>query len=151
MAGKRNRALRYNVNFQLSYKKNSMNKETLLLKFTTALKERVILFFEDKEMYDHKYILNSKITAGSVYEKYPVIDQFQPYNLDKLPLAEIFLGEITDVLVPATGRLATWSSKPMVGKDLNSYTREAYSFSLYVNLAYDKDNELINILSLKVR
>lgn len=128
-----------------------MDKETLLLKFNTALKEQVILFFENKEMYDHMYILNSKITAGSFYEQYPVIDEFKAYNLESLPLAEIFLGEITKVLVPATGSLATWSRKPMVGKDLDSYTRESYTFKLYVNLVYDKDNELINILSLEVK
>ena len=151
LVGQRNRALKYNADFQLSFLEKTMSKERLLQKFTTALKEHVVLFFEHKEMYDHKYILNSKITVGSTFERNPLIHQFQVYNMDKLPLTEIILGEITSVIIPATGRLAVWSSKPKMGKELNSFVSEFYSFSLHVNLTYDKDSESISVSSLDVR
>ncbi|WP_343748012.1 hypothetical protein [Fluviicola sp.] len=128
-----------------------MDKTKLLLEFTTALNEQVVKAFENKEMYDQKYIVNSKITAGSTYERMPVIDQFTVLNAEEIPLTDLILGQNTSMNISATGKLAVCGSKPKTGKELNAVDQKFYSLNMYVELAYDKDKEQINILSLDIR
>jgi len=126
-------------------------QEKMLEKLRTDLQTKVEAYFESIERFGGQYILNSKVTTASAFEKNKFCSEFVVYNLNQLPVAEIMLGNANEISVLADIRVATSSNIPKCGKDLNTWSSSIFGITIDAEVTFNPESKEIEVSRIEVR
>ncbi len=127
------------------------NKEKIVENLRMDLQPMVESYFDSIEKFENQFILNSRITKGSPFEKSTFCSNFTIYNLNEIPITEIILGDCEEIILASDIRIATSGLKPKEGKELNSWSSSIFGITINAEVSFNQETKSIEVLKVKVR
>lgn len=125
--------------------------ERLLFDFESKLRNEITAYFESIETFDNKFILNSSITAGSAFENNMLCSKFRFFDLNDLPVSEIILGGLTEVMILGGVNVATSTRRPNRGSELNLWSLTDFGISIRAKVSFNSELRKIEITEITIR
>lgn len=125
-------------------------QEELLKKLESDLKIEVIKHFESIDKFEDKYILNSKVTKGTSFEKNKFCLGFDLFNLDELQITDIILGDLEEVSVIGDIKIATSNKMPKSGTNIDLWSRSIFGIRINAEVSFNKDEGTIEVSNVTV-
>lgn len=127
------------------------SQEKMIEKLKYDLNVKVEQYFDSIDRFEHEFVLNSKITKDSPFEKNPFCSEFTLYNLDKLPITDVIIGDLKEINVTGNIRIATSSLLPKKGKELNSWSSSIFGISINAKVSFSQETRAIEVSKVEVR
>jgi hypothetical protein len=126
-------------------------QEKMIEKLRLDLLKNVEAYFESVDRFEREFILNSRITKDSPFEKNQFCSDFTICNLNELPIGDIMLGDTNEISVLANVRIATSSNIPKRGKELNSWSSSIFGITIKAEVSFNFDTKEIEVSKIDVR
>lgn len=125
--------------------------EKILYDFDSKLREKITEFFDSQVMFGGQYVLNSTITKDSSFEKSPLCSNFGFYNISDIPVTEIILGNLDEVVIEGEVKVATFNRPTKRGKELNNWSTTIFGITVQAKVTFNAGDKLIEIDEITVR
>ena len=126
-------------------------QEKLVNQLNTDLRDSVEKYFDKIEKFEHKFILNSRIAKNSQFENKPLCSHFTIYDMNEIPFTDILTGDVSEIEVTSNVKIATSSSQPKKGIELDLWSDTTFGVKIYADVMYNAENKVIEVKKVEVR
>lgn len=126
-------------------------QQKILEELNADLKLKVIEYFDSIERFENKYILNSRITKGSAFERNQFCAFFTIYDLEETPTTDIMFGDCSEVTFICDIEISTSSVMPKRGKELALLSSSIFGITINAEVSFNQETKSIEVSKVDVR
>lgn len=126
-------------------------KDDMIHDLQNVIRDSIKEWFDSKDRFDNRFILNSSVVKGSTFEKNEFVSNLHVVLPSDSTLMEVVIGDRDEIEFEGSAKVASSLQIPKKGPELNSWSQAIFSFQGTANVTYDSMSKRIIISDLNLR